>query len=139
MQRYYSMSSQIQLDRKEYYEILEKSQKGTLDITMWLDWFIECLNKALSSSDGILSRVIKKAKFWNVHAMKKLNSRQILMLNKLLDGFFGKLTSKKWGKITKCSTDTALRDIQDLISKGILKKENAGGRSTNYELNSTFF
>ncbi|MFT4666644.1 MAG: Fic family protein [Polaribacter sp.] len=134
IQRYYSMSSQILKERKGYYEILEKSQKGTLDITMWLDWFMDCLTESLNSSDEVLSKVIYKAKFWNIHAMEKLNSRQVLMLNKLLDGFFGKLTSKKWSKITKCSTDTALRDIQNLISKGILRKEGAGGRSTNYEM-----
>ncbi len=134
MQRYYSMSAQIQKERKGYYEILEKSQKGTLDITMWLDWFIACLMKSLNSSGEVLSKVTEKAKFWNKYAMENFNNRQVLMLNKLMDDFFGKLTSKKWGKITKCSTDTALRDIQDLISKGILKKENAGGRSTNYEM-----
>lgn len=134
LQRYYSMSSQIQKERKAYYNILERSQKGTLDITMWLDWFIACLTQALNSSNEILAKVIEKTAFWNKYAMNSFNDRQILMLNKLLDGFFGKLTSKKWAKIAKCSKDTALRDIQDLISKGILKKESAGGRSTSYEL-----
>ena len=134
VQRYYSMSSQILLDRKAYYGILEKSQKGTLDITMWLDWFIDCLKKSLHSSDEVLSKVMAKAKFWNKYSTESFNDRQVLMLNKLLDDFFGKLTSKKWAKICKCSTDTALRDIQDLIKKEILKKESAGGRSTNYEM-----
>ena len=134
IQRYYSMSSQILKERKGYYEILEKTQKGTLDITLWLEWFINCLMKSLESSTGILSKVIAKARFWNKYAMISFNTRQKVMLNKLMDDFFGKLTSKKWAKMTKCSPDTALRDIQDLISKGILRKEAAGGRSTNYEL-----
>lgn len=132
-QRYYSMSAQIQKERKGYYSMLELSQKGTLDITMWLDWFLNCLLNALNSSDEILSKVLTKHKFWNKHAMSTLNQRQVLMLNKLLDGFTGKLTSKKWAKIGKCSSDTALRDIQDLMKKNILKKESAG-RNTNYEL-----
>ena len=132
IQRYYSMSSQILQERKTYYEILEKTQKGTLEITMWLDWFIDCLLKSLNSSSDVLSKVIAKAKFWNKYAMESFNDRQKIMLNKLMDDFFGKLTSKKWGKITKCSADTALRDIQGLITKGILRKESAGGRSTNY-------
>jgi len=134
VQRYYSLSAQILKERKGYYEILEKTQKGTLDITLWLDWFIDCLLKSLESSSEILSKVIAKARFWNKHAMETFNDRQKVMLNKLMDEFFGKLTTKKWAKITKCSVDTALRDIQDLISKGILRKENAGGRSTNYVL-----
>ena len=133
-QRYYSMSSQIQKERKGYYSILELSQKGTLDITMWLDWFLNCLLNALNSSNEVLSKVLYKHKFWNKYAKYTLNARQVVMLNKLLDGFKGKLTSSKWAKITKCSTDTALRDIQDLMTKQILKKEAAGGRSTNYEL-----
>ena len=134
IQRYYSMSAQILQERKSYYEMLEKTQKGTLDITMWLDWFIDCLMKSLNASSDILSKVIAKAKFWNKYAMESFNDRQKIMLNKLMDDFFGKLTSKKWAKITKCSADTALRDIQDLISKGIIRKESAGGRSTNYEM-----
>lgn len=134
IQRYYSMSSQILKARKSYYETLENTQKGTLEITMWLDWFIDCLMKSLNSSSDVLAKVIEKAKFWNKYAMESFNDRQKIMLNKLMDDFYGKLTSKKWGKITKCSADTALRDIQDLISKGILRKESAGGRSTNYEM-----
>lgn len=133
-QRFYSMSSQIRVERKGYYEILEKTQKGNLDITKWLLWFLECLNKALVSTETVLSRVLKKAEFWNLHSKTLINERQKKMLNKLLDGFDGKLASSKWAKMTKCSSDTALRDIQDLIKKKILSKEKAGGRSTNYEL-----
>jgi Fic family protein len=134
-QRFYSMSAQIRLERKGYYDILEQIQKGTLDITDWLKWFLNCLLNALNSTDTILSKVLYKAQFWNKYASTTLNERQKLLLNKLLDGFIGKLTSSKWAKIAKCSADTALRDIQDLINKGILHKESSGGRSTNYELN----
>lgn len=134
-QRFYSMSAQIRLERKKYYEILEHSQKGTLDITNWLEWFLNCLMNALKASDVILSKVLYKHKFWNKYAAITLNNRQILLLNKLLDGFKGKLTSSKWAKIAKCSTDSALRDIQDLITKQILIKETGGGRSTSYNLN----
>jgi Fic family protein len=134
-QRFYSMSAQIRLERKEYYSILEKSQKSSLDVTDWLEWFLNCLTNALNASSQILAKVLHKHNFWNKHATTVLNDRQVLLLNKLLDGFIGKLTSSKWAKIAKCSADTALRDIQDLINKQILRKEAAGGRSTNYELN----
>ena len=133
-QRYYSMSSQIRIEREEYYKQLEFSQKGTLDITDWLEWFLECLLNALSSSNTILSKVMFKHNFWTKWAKTPLNDRQSLMLNKLLDGFKGKLNTSKWAKIAKCSKDTAFRDIQDLVQKGILKKEAAGGRSTSYAL-----
>ena len=133
-QRFYSMSSQIRIERKSYYDILERTQKGGLDITDWLSWFLRCLLDALQSSDTILARVLFKARFWEQHSTTIMNDRQRLMINKLLDGFDGKLTSSKWAKIAKCSQDTAIRDIQDLISKMILKKEASGGRSTNYEL-----
>jgi len=133
-QRYYSMSSQIRLERKEYYEILEKTQQGSLNVTEWLIWFLNCLLNALNSSERILNKVLFKHKFWNKYATEIQNERQKKMLNKLLDGFTGKLTTSKWAKINKCSQDTALRDIQSLIEKGIMQKENAGGRSTNYEL-----
>lgn len=133
-QRFYSMSARIRLQRKAYYEILERTQKGTLDITEWLLWFLNCLIAALTDTESTLARVLFKARFWDKYAVTPLNDRQRLMLNKLLDGFKGKLTSSKWAKIAKCSSDTALRDIQDLIQKGILQKEAAGGRSTNYEL-----
>lgn len=133
-QRYYSMSSQIRKERKSYYEILEKTQQGSLDITNWLNWFLNCLLNSLKSSETILTKVLYKHKFWNKYATEIQNERQKNMLNRLLDGFTGKLTTSKWAKINKCSQDTALRDIQFLIDKGILAKEKAGGRSTNYEL-----
>ena len=134
-QRFYSMSAQIRLERKEYYDILEKSQKETLDATTWLQWFLNCLMNALNATNQTLSKVLNKHQFWNMHAAIILNDRQKLLLNRLLDGFDGKLTSSKWAKIAKCSADTALRDIQDLINKQILQKEPAGGRSTSYKLN----
>ena len=133
-QRFYSMSAQIRLERKGYYSILEKTQKADLDITDWLNWFLMCLVNALESTDRILAKVLYKAKFWNKHSLTTMNDRQRYIINKLLDDFFGKLTSSKWAKMSKCSADTALRDIQDLIQKGILRKESSGGRSTTYEL-----
>lgn len=132
--RFYSMSAEIRLQRNRYYEVLERTQKGDLDITEWLLWFFECLTKALTATDHTLARILAKARFWEQHVSTPLNERQRLMLNKLLDGFEGKLTSSKWAKIAKCSPDTALRDIQFLIEKDILKKETAGGRSTSYTL-----
>lgn len=134
IQRFYSMSAQIRIERKSYYEILEKTQKGNLDITNWIIWFLDCLINALKSTETIFSNVLKKANFWQKHSAITMNERQRKMINKLFDGFEGKLTTSKWAKITKCSTDTALRDIQDLVNKTILQKEEAGGRSTNYEL-----
>ena len=132
--RFYSMSSQIRIERKEYYSVLESSQRGSLEITNWILWFLECLTNSISSSESLLTSVLRKAEFWKNHSSTILNERQRLMLNMLLDGFEGKLTSSKWAKITKCSTDSALRDIQDLINKEILRKEEAGGRSSNYDL-----
>jgi Fic family protein len=133
-QRFYSMSAQILKERQKYYAALEKTQHGTADITFWLDWFLDCLKRALISSEQTLQSVLRKDDFWNKYAKISLNDRQHLMLNKLLDGFEGKLKSSKWAKITHCSTDTALRDIKDLMEKGILRQETSGGRSTNYEL-----
>jgi Fic family protein len=133
--RFYSMSARIRTDRKEYYRVLEKTQKGDLDITEWLLWYLNCLLNALGSTESVLVRVLNKAEFWISNSDKILNERQRSMLNLLLEGFEGKLTTSKWAKINKCSSDTALRDIQDLISKRILKKdEMPGGRSTNYIL-----
>lgn len=132
--RFYSMSSQIRIERKQYYEILEKTQKGTSEITDWILWFLECLKNSFESNSELLSKILIKAEFWKINASTILNARQQKMLNKLLDGFNGKLTTSKWGKICKCSQDTALRDIQDLIKKEILQKDKSGGRSTNYEL-----
>lgn len=133
-QRFYSMSAQIRKERNAYYDILEQTQKGNLDITEWLHWFLECLGRALTASDEILAAVLQKATFWKQHEKTILNNRQVLLLNKLLDGFDGKLTSSKWARIAKCSQDTALRDIQDLIEKKVLIKEDAGGRNSSYVL-----
>jgi Fic family protein len=132
--RFYNMSAQIRIERKDYYEILEKTQTGSLEITGWLQWFLYCLLRALNATDTILVRVLNKSAFWKEHATTILNERQQQLLNKLLEGFEGNLTTSKWAKIAKCSNDTALRDIQDLIAKGILSKVDAGGRSTNYIL-----
>jgi len=134
-QRFYSMSAQIRLQRKKYYDILEKTQKGNLNINEWLYWYLDCLIGALNNTDRTLERVLTKASFWKQHATIAMNKRQHLIINKLFDAFEGKLTTSKWAKINKCSPDTALRDIQDLINKNILMKEDAGGRSTNYLLN----
>jgi Fic family protein len=133
-QRFYSMSAQIRTERKTYYEMLEQTQIGGLDVTPWLEWFLGCLDRAFDGTEKTLASVLQKARFWEVHAATQLNDRQRLMLNKLLDGFEGKLTSSKWAKITKCSQDTALRDILDLVNQGILTKDAAGGRSTSYSL-----
>jgi Fic family protein len=133
-QRFYSMSSQIQHERKEYYLVLEDCQKGTSDITQWMDWYLNCLKRAIGASENILAAVLIKAGFWKAHAGESFNDRQRKVINRLLDGFEGKLTSSKWAKLTKCSQDTALRDISDLVKRKILKKDEAGGRSTSYEL-----
>lgn len=133
-QRFYSLSNQILIEKKIYYEILQKVQHSDGDITKWLDWFLNCLNRALISTEKTLERVLYKADFWDKHKETILNNRQRLMLNKLLDGFDGKLNTSKWAKMAKCSADTALRDIKDLIEKDILKQEESGGRSTNYVL-----
>jgi len=133
-QRFFSLSAQIQRERKDYYDLLEKIQKGTLDVTEWLDWFLGCLLRAIANAHLTLSAVLIKASFWNRWAGTTMNDRQIKMINKLLDGFDGKLTTSKWAVIGKCSQDSALRDITDLLEKGVLKKSAASGRSTAYEL-----
>lgn len=133
-QRFYSMSAQIRIERKEYYDILESTQKGGLDITPWLAWFLGCLDRAFDHAEETLSGVLRKARFWDYHAGEAFNERQRDMLMRLLNGFFGKLTSSKWATIEKCSPDTALRDINDLLERGILEKEPGGGRSTSYVL-----
>ena len=133
-QRFYSMSAQIRIERKTYYDTLEKTQKGGLDITPWLEWFLGCLDRAFDNTEKTLGSVLHKARFWETHADTPFNNRQRLMLNKLLDGFEGKLTSSKWAKIAKCSQDTALRDILDLVNRGVLAKDAGGGRSTSYSL-----
>jgi Fic family protein len=134
-QRFYSMSSQIMKSKKEYYNILESSQKGNLDISQWLVWYMERLIEALEITNETLSKIFAKAKFWELHKSTKLNDRQILMINKLQGDFVGKLFSSKWAKMTKVHRDTALKDIQDLVEKGILLDSGEGGRSTNYILN----
>lgn len=133
-ERFYSMSAQIRLERRDYYDVLERTQQGTLDVTPWMQWFLSCLDRAFDGAEGVLVSVLKKAHFWHAHANVSLNDRQRLLLNKLLDGFEGKLTSSKWAKIAKCSQDTALRDIHELEAQGILIKDPAGGRSTSYSL-----
>jgi Fic family protein len=133
-QRFYSMSAQIRQERSAYYDILEKTQKGTLDITDWLQWFLGCLDRAFDATEATLAVVFRKARFWEKHAETPLNERQRLVLNRLLDGFDGKLTSSKWAKLAKCSQDTAHRDILALVKVGILIKDVAGGRSTSYSL-----
>ena len=133
-QRFYSMSAQIRKERKAYYDILEQTQRGTLDITNWLDWFLGCLGRAFDGAETIIGVVLQKAAFWEKHGASALNDRQRLILNRLLDGFEGKLTSSKWAKIAKVSQPTATRDIDDLIKRGILQKDAAGGRSTSYSL-----
>jgi len=133
-QRFYSMSAQIRRERKEYYALLERTQKGDLDVTSWQDWFLNCLNRALGGAEDTLSAVLEKARFWQRFAAESLNERQIKVLNRLLDGFEGKLTSSKWARIAKCSQDTAYRDILDLVERGALQKDPGGGRSTSYSL-----
>jgi Fic family protein len=133
-QRFYSMSAQIRQERNAYYDVLEATQKDDLEITPWLEWFLECLNRAFGGAEMILAAVLTKARFWEIHAGESLNDRQRTIINRLLDGLEGKLTSSKWAMLTKCSQDTALRDIDDLVQRGILTKDAAGGRSTSYSL-----
>jgi Fic family protein len=133
-QRFYSMSAQIRQERKAYYAMLERTQKGGLDITGWLVWFLACLDRAFDGAEGILANVLRKASFWESMAGQLLGERQRKVINRLLDGFEGKLTSSKWATLTKTSPDTALRDINDLVARGILVKDEAGGRSTSYSL-----
>jgi len=133
-QRFYSMSAQIRTERKAYYDMLESTQKGDLDITPWLLWFIGCLDRAFDGAEAILASVMRKARFWEAVAGQALNQRQRKVINRLLDGFEGKLTNAKWAAITRASSDTALRDINDLVRRDILVKDAAGGRSTSYSL-----
>ncbi len=133
-ERFYSMSSQILIERKQYYEVLQKVQHSTGDITEWLEWFLHCLKNAMLATENTTQKIMYKAEFWKLHERTPINERQRLVLNKLFDGFEGKLQTSKWAKITKTSTDTALRDIKDLVAKGILQQTNEGGRNANYEL-----
>lgn len=133
-QRFYSLSAQILNRRNDYYKVLERTQKGGRDITSWLVWFLETLIDALIAAQATTDRIMDKASFWQTHRHHSLNDRQIKMLNRLMNDFYGKLTTKKWATMTKCSIDTALRDINDLIDKGMLQKSVASGRSTSYEI-----
>ena len=133
-QRFYSMSAQIRRDRNDYYTMLERTQKGDLDVTGWMVWFLNCLDRAIEGAQETLSAVLYKAQFWDRFAKEPLNERQVRMLNKLLDGFEGKLSTSKWAKIAKCSQDSAYRDILDLVDRGALQKDPGGGRSTSYSL-----
>ena len=135
-QRFYSLSAQIQRERNAYYDVLEQTQKQTLDVTNWLAWFLAALHRAVDQAQHTLDAVLVKARFWQQWATTPLNERQVKLLNRLLDGFDGKLTSGKWAVIAKCSADTALRDINDLLARGVLRKLEAGGRSTSYALSS---
>ena len=133
-QRLYSLSAQIQRERKDYYEMLERTQKGPMDVTPWLNWFLGCLLRAVEGAQASLSAVLATSSAWQQWGELPLNERQIKQLDRLLDGFEGKLTSSKWAAIAKCSADTALRDIGDLVARGVLMKSGSGGRSTSYEL-----
>lgn len=133
-QRFYSMSAQIRRERSDYYTTLERTQKGALDVTPWQEWFLSCLRRAIEGSQDTLSAVLEKVRFWERFAQQLLNARQVKVLNRLLDGFEGKLTTSKWAKLTKCSQDTAYRDILDLVERGALRKDPGGGRSTSYSL-----
>lgn len=133
-QRFYSMSAQIRAERKAYCETLEAAQKGGLDITAWLLWFIACLDRAFDGAEAILASIMRKAHFWEALANQPLNERQRKVLNRLLDGFENKLTNAKWAALAKTSSDTALRDIGDLVERGVLVRDAGGGRSTSYSL-----
>lgn len=133
-QRFYSMSAQIRLERNAYYDMLERTQKATMDVTDWHVWFLGCLTRAIKGAQETLLSVLFKARFWDRFATEALNERQIKIVNRVLDGFEGKLTSSKWAKLARCSQDTAYRDILDLMERGVLKKNPGGGRSTSYDL-----
>jgi Fic family protein len=133
-ERFYSMSGQILAERSRYYEVLQKVQHSSGDITEWLDWFLHCLKNAMLATENTTQNILRKAEFWKLHEHTPINERQRLILNKLFDGFEGKLQTSKWAKIAKTSTDTALRDIKDLVEKGILHQTDEGGRNANYEL-----
>jgi Fic family protein len=133
-ERFYSMSSQILVERRLYYEVLQKVQHSSGDITEWIDWFLHCLKNAMLSTESTTQKILRKAEFWKLHEHTPINERQRLILNKLFDDFEGKLQTSKWARIVKTSTDTALRDIKDLVEKGILKQTDEGGRNANYEL-----
>ena len=130
--RCYSLSAQIQQERKDYYDWLERTQKGGMDVTPWLQWFVGCLLRAIERADALVSAVLQKARFWQTTGAVAMNERQVKVLNRMLDGFEGKLTSSKWAALAKCSQDTTQRDIADLLAKGVLIKSAASGRATSY-------
>ncbi|HEX4086525.1 MAG TPA: Fic family protein [Chthoniobacteraceae bacterium] len=132
--RFYSMSAQIETERKDYYDILERGQRGGLDITPWLEWFLDCLGRAIDKAQESLAGTLRKARLWEWIHRLPVNERQRKVINRLLDGFEGKLSSSKYAKLAKCSADTALRDIKELLERGILIQDEAGGRSTSYHL-----
>jgi Fic family protein len=136
-QRFYSMSAQIRQERNDYYDILERTQKGSMDITLWMDWFLGCLGRAIDAAQITLKSVLAKARLWESLAGISLNDRQRLVINRMLDGFEGKLTTSKYAKLAKCSQDTALRDILPLVEHGALVRNPEGGRSTSYALELT--
>lgn len=133
-ERFYSMSAQIEAERKQYYDILEQSQKGSVDITLWLEWFLVCLRRAVDGAEGNLAGILRKARLWEQINLEPVNERQRVVINRLLDGFDGKLSTSKYAKLAKCSNDTALRDIKILLERGLFTQEAGGGRSTSYRL-----
>ncbi|MCA7967064.1 Fic family protein [Burkholderia cenocepacia] len=133
-QRFYSLSAQIQRERNAYYDVLERTQRGSLDVTEWLAWFLNTLGRAIDHAHTTLDAVLIKARFWQRCAGVAMNERQVKVMNRLLDGFEGKLTTSKWAALAKCSQDTALRDITELVEQGMLRRSASGGRSTSYEL-----
>ena len=133
-QRFYSMSAQIRRERNDYYAILERTQKGALDVTAWMEWFLDCFGRTIDGARETVAAVLRKARFWETLSGAPVNERQHLMLNRLLDGFEGKLTTSKWAAIAKCSSDTALRDILALVERGVLVRNPGAGRSTSYSL-----
>ena len=133
-QRFYSMSSQIRRERTAYYRVLERTQRGTTDVSDWMDWFLACLGRAIDGAETTLAAVLRKARFWERHAVLAINDRQRLVVNRLLDGLEGKLTTSRWARMARCSQDTALRDITDLMERGVVVRSAEGGRSTRYSL-----
>jgi Fic family protein len=132
--RFYSMSAQIRQERADYYRILEQTQQGTMDVTPWIEWFLRCLTRAIDNAETALSGLVATARYWEKLRDVTLNDRQRLVINRLLEGFEGALTTSKWAAMTKSSQDTALRDIQQLVERGVLVRNPAGGRSTTYSL-----
>lgn len=133
-QRFYSVSSQIRLERGAYYDTLERTQKGSLDVTAWLVWFLECYARAIDAAEATCAGVLRKADFWHRYAREPFSPRQKTIMNRLLDGFEGKLTAKKWAALGKCSVDTAQRDLTELVARGILVKNPGGSKNTSYTL-----